>query len=114
MAEKRAYPRVKAFYPVLYSSHVYPRPKVGSTVDLSRGGVRIETPFSLIPGETIEISIALTPQVIRCRGRVVSTSSLEGGRPSAGVEFEDISKHDGLYLGEYISYLMHEEESETG
>jgi len=114
MAEKRAYPRVKASYPVLYTSHVYPRLKVGSTIDLSLRGATIETPFSLIPGETIEISIALTPQVIKCRGRVVSTFSLEGGRPAAGVEFEDISKHDGLYLGEYISYLMDEEESEKG
>ena len=114
MAEKRAYPRIKASYPVLYSSHVYPRPKVGSTIDLSRGGARIETPFSLIPGETIEISIALTPQVITCRGRVVSTYSLEDGRPAARVEFEQISRHDGLYLGEYISYLREEEGRRKG
>ncbi len=114
MAEKRSHPRVKASYPVLYSSHVYPRPKVGSTIDLSRGGARIETPFSLIPGETIEISIALNSQVIKCRGRVVSTSSLDGGRPAAGVEFEHISKHDELYLAEYISYLMDEEGRKEG
>jgi len=109
MAEKRSDPRVKVSYPVLYSSHVYPRPKVGSTIDLSRGGARIETPFSLIPGETIEISIALNSQVIKCRGRVVSIFSLDGGRPAAGVQFEQISRHDRLYLGEYISYLMDEE-----
>ena len=114
MAEKRAYPRVKASYPVLYSSHVYPRPKVGSTIDLSRGGATIDTPFHLSPGETIEISMALNSQVIKCRGRVVSTFSLEGGRPAAGVEFEQMSKHDGLYLGEYISYLMDEEGRKEG
>jgi c-di-GMP-binding flagellar brake protein YcgR len=106
MAERRNHPRVKVSHPVLYFTDSYPRPKVGQTVDLSLGGARIETTHGLISGERLEISIAIRPQVIKCRGQVVHILWPGGEKLKAGIRFEELSKQDRLYLGEYISYLI--------
>ncbi|NIS67604.1 MAG: hypothetical protein GTO12_01240 [Proteobacteria bacterium] len=103
--ERRTYPRVEVSHPVLYSSNNHPRPKVASTLDLSVGGTRIETPYGLIAGETLKLSIAIHPQVIECRGEVVHILWQDGEGLKAGVRFDDLQKQDELYLGQYISYL---------
>jgi c-di-GMP-binding flagellar brake protein YcgR len=102
MMERRKSQRIEASHPVLYYSDVYPRPKVAATLDISLGGARIETRYSLIKHEGLEISIAIQPQVIRCRGRVMYALDEEGERQRVGIQFEDLSSQDSLFLGEYI------------
>lgn len=112
MIERRVYPRMKASLPVLYSSDIYFRPRVGSTLNLSIGGTRIETPYSVIKGERLRISIAIPPQGIKCRGKVVHISWLDGEKLKAGVRFEDLSKHDRICLREYIFSVMEQRKGE--
>jgi hypothetical protein len=105
--ERRIHPRVEASHRVLFSADIYPRPRIVSTVDLGLGGTRIETtPFSLVPGEGLEISMLIHPKVIKCRGKVVHILRLKGERLQAGVAFEEMSKQDKLYLREHISRLL--------
>jgi len=106
MMERRIHERVKVFRSALCFRNIYPRPTVATALDLSLGGTRIEPPHSLFSGESLEMYIAILPQVIKCRGKVVHASVLMGERPKVGVRFEDLSKQDTLYLGEYISYVM--------
>lgn len=106
MIERRRYPRVKASHPVLYFTDIHPRPRVATTVDLSLGGTRIETPYGLVSGADLEISIAIHPRVIKCTGQVVHTRWVDSERLNAGVRFEDMPKQDRLYLGEYIAHVM--------
>ncbi len=106
MRERRSHPRVAISHPVLYLADVYPRPKVARAVDLSLGGTRIETPHSLVAGERLEISIAIYPQVIKCRGKVIHTLQVTGERLKAGIRFEEMSEQERVYLGEYISSLV--------
>jgi len=113
MIERRSHPRAKASHPVLYFSDIFPRSRVSSTVDISLGGARMETtPFSLISGEDLDLSIAIHPRVIKCKGKVVRVLEESGQRPmarvrfEAGVQFEGMSERDRSYLGEYISYVM--------
>jgi len=114
MIERRSHPRIRVSHPALYFSHIYPRPRVASTVDLSLGGTRIETPYSLIFGEHLDISIAIRPQVIQCRGRVVHVRTSQGEdspiglRFEAGIRFEGMSEQDRLYLTDYLSGMMEE------
>lgn len=114
MIEQRFHPRIRVSHPALYFSHIYPRPRVASTVDLSLGGTRIETPYSLIFGEHLDISIAIRPQVIQCRGRVVHVRTSQGEdspiglRFEAGIRFEGMSEQDRLYLTDYLSGMMEE------
>ncbi len=104
--ERRYHPRVKVSLPALYFSCILPWPKVASTLDLSMGGTKIETPYLLIDGERLEISIGISSKVIKCTGRVVHTQKPVGERLKAGIQFQETSKEDGLYLGEYISSVI--------
>jgi hypothetical protein len=103
--ERSNHPRVEVSHSVLCFSDVYSRPVVGSTVDLSLRETTIRTPFRFRAGETLEISIAIPPKVIKCKGEVVHVLGSKGEIPKAGVRFEDLSKEDELYLGQYISHL---------
>ncbi|NIQ37502.1 MAG: hypothetical protein GTN81_02775 [Proteobacteria bacterium] len=103
--ERRRFERIEAFHPVLYYSDIYPRPKVASTLDISLGGARIETRYSLIKSEGLDISIAIKPQVIKCRGRVMYALDPEGERQRVGIRFEDLSSQDSLFLGQYLSSM---------
>jgi len=100
--ERRRYTRAEASQSVLYSSDIYPRANVASTLDLSRGGARIRIPYSLIAGEAIDLAIAVHPRLIKCRGKVVYVEWLGDGKMEAGIEFEGLSFQDRQYLGQYL------------
>ena len=106
MADRRGCPRVEVSHMVLYSSDTHRSRKVAQTLDLSAEGTRIETQYSLTRGESVEISIAIHPQVITCRGQVVHLLWRDGERLRAGIEFQELSRHDKLFLGEYVAYVM--------
>ena len=111
--ERRAYPRVEVSHPVLYISDIYPSPKAASTVDLSLGGTRIETLYSLIQGERLQVSIAIRPEVIKCKGEVVHTQWPDGERPKAGVRFEEMSEGDKVYLRQYLFHVLEQQAMES-
>ena len=111
MRERRRYPRIEAFHPVLYYSDIYPRPKVASTLDLSLGGARIETRYILMQDEGLDVSIAIQPEVIRCKGKVMYVLNSEGERLQVGVRFEDLSLQDSDFLGQYISSILDQQPS---
>jgi hypothetical protein len=85
----------------------------GSTVDLSLGGVRLETPYSLEPGESLEISIAIGSRAVKCRGKVVHILRGAGQSLMAGVRFEELPKQDRAYLKEYISEVRAQQDKRT-
>ena len=104
--ERRRHPRVEVDHAVLFHSDIYRNPKVASTFDLSLGGMKIESLHSLNSQEGLEISIAIQPQVISCRGKVIYVVEREKGRIEAGIEFEGLSEPDSIYLKEYLFDLM--------
>lgn len=103
--ERRNHPRLGVSHFVLYFSDIYPRPRVASTLDLSLGGTRIKTSYGygLIAGERLEISVAIPPQAIRCRGKAIYVLGPEDGSMKAGIKFEGLSVHDTLHLKQYLS-----------
>ena len=107
--ERRTYPRVEVSQPVLYVSDIYPRPKVATTRDLGLEGVRIESLYLLNQGEGLEITIAIAPQVIKCRGKVIHIVWLENGRMEAGIQFEGLSEADRLYLRQHLFNVMEQQ-----
>ena len=89
----------------MYISDIYPRPRVAIAVDLSVGGLRIETDYSLRQDERFDISIAIGSRAIRCRVRVVHTLSLGDRRTMAGVKFEGMPEEEKVSLSQYISQV---------
>ena len=107
--EKRAYPRLEVSHPVLYLADIAARPNVGTTVNLSMEGAGIETLYKLSSGDVLELSIAIDPQVIKCKGKVIHAQWPDGERPRAGVRFDEISEHDRLYLRQYLFHVLEQQ-----
>jgi c-di-GMP-binding flagellar brake protein YcgR len=103
--ERRRYLRVKALHPMLYCEEVRPRPRSGSTLDLSLEGVAIETHHPLTRGELLEVSIALNSRLIDFSGKVVYVQPLKGKKFKAGIRFERITKKTRHILEEYLSHV---------
>ena len=112
MIEKRNDPRVYECHPVLFLTETSPSQREASTLDLSLGGLRIETSYDLKAGERLEICIDVPPQLIKCKGKVIHVLKLRDEKTKVGVRFENLSNQDRLYLGKYISYTI-EQPSET-
>ena len=104
--ERRSHPRVKVSHPVLYISQIYPRPNVASTLDLSLGGTKIQSLYTLNRDEALEITIVIRRRVIKCRGRVVHAVELKRWKTEAGIKFEELPTHDESYLRQYLSQIM--------
>ncbi len=107
--ERRGHPRVSVSHSALYFSDIYPRPRVASTVNLSLGGAKIETPYRLISGEGVEISIAIQRQAIKCKGKVIYVIESTRGKTQAGIQFKELSKPDKLYLRQHLFNVMEAE-----
>jgi len=114
MTERRSHRRIEASHILLYVTDVYSTPIVASTLDLSLGGARIETPYSLTKGERLQISLAIHPEVIKFRGQVVYTKWPDGERLEAGVRFDELSKTERLHLGQHISRIMEQGNADVG
>jgi hypothetical protein len=107
--ERRTHPRIGIFGTGLYSKDVYPRLIIASIFDLSVGGTKIESLYSLNKGEGLELSIAMGQKAMRFRGQVRYVLRQEGGKLRAGVEFDKLPDSDRLYLREYIAYLLEQQ-----
>ena len=90
----------------MYFTDICPRPKFVSTLDLSLGGTKIETPYTLVKGERLGISVVIPRWAVRCRGGVVYILKENGEMSKAGIRFEDLSKLDRFHLREYISGII--------
>ena len=107
--ERRTHPRLRVSRPALYFTDIYPRPNVASMLDLSLGGTRIRIPYSLMAGERIQITIAIGPKPITCRGKTIHVSWLERGKMEAGIQFEQLSPSDIHCLSQYLASAMEQQ-----
>ncbi|UCD71799.1 MAG: PilZ domain-containing protein [Syntrophobacterales bacterium] len=106
LIERRSHPRIGIYHPVYYFTDHGSNPKLGSAIDLSMGGIRIKTPYSVIEGQELEIFIVIDTQVIKTKGKVVSVSRSKGKNLTARIRFAEISNPDGPYLEQYLSSVM--------
>ena len=103
--ERRRHFRVTALHPMLYCQEVRPRPRSGSTLNLSLEGVAIETHHPLSRGELLEVSIVLNSRLINFSGKVIYVQPLKGKKFKAGIRFERITKKSRRILEEYLSHI---------
>jgi hypothetical protein len=104
--DRRDHPRFALYHP---ADCVLPNSAVASTVDLSMGGVGIDTSGGLTMGEILDISIPISPEVMKCKARVVHVVRLMGERLRAGLRFEEMSHQNRLLLADYISSILSQE-----
>ena len=77
------------------------------TVNLSQGGMLLQTPASLGEGSLVDISLTIPDQAdpVRVAGRVVQTQRCPRGEVEAAVRFMEITPDDRARLNEYLSVV---------
>ena len=102
-AERRASPRVDEVQLVQVSESGSLSRATGRTINLSRGGVRLEMGGQLPLRSRVRLSLAVGDEFVTVAGSVVYLEALDGGRCSMGVQFTDLDPSSRQLLDQYIA-----------
>jgi c-di-GMP-binding flagellar brake protein YcgR len=105
-APERKFLRVNADFPATVILPGYELVLSGTSLDVSRGGMRIATQTDLPPGQTIVLRFTLPGQEseLLVRGRIVLSFFDASTRQFAhGVAFTQYSSHDQASIERYIN-----------
>lgn len=72
------------------------------TLNVSKGGILMETHLELPHGQQVMITLGLKDQLIDVMGRIVHTTS-SAGRHQNGIEFFHVSDSDKRVLDAYVA-----------
>jgi diguanylate cyclase (GGDEF)-like protein len=103
--EKRKFPRYYSSTPLIYKN------KKGheaiKTVNISQGGIKVSSPFSINPYENLDIILVLENKAFECRGQVVYSQKGNGhlSHYYAGIEFTKMSLDNKMILKKYLASL---------
>ncbi len=72
------------------------------TLNVSKGGILMETHIPLPKGQQVMVTLGLKDQLIDVMGRIVYTA-IEDGRHHSGIEFFHVSDNDKRVLDSYVT-----------
>ncbi len=100
--EKRASRRIRSLNLTSYTPKKGDKQEyivsIGRTLDVSEGGVKVETHRKLDNGTELEMDIAVEEKIITAKGEVVHTEELKNGLFGTGIRFTSISDEDRKIL----------------
>ena len=74
---------------------------MGRTLNVSKGGILMETHIPLPPGQQVMITLGLQDELIDIMGRIVY-STYDAGRHQNGIEFFHVAENDQKILDRYV------------
>ena len=74
---------------------------MGRTLNVSEGGILLESHIPLPQGEQVMITLGLRDELIDVMGRIIYTT-FKDGRHQNGIEFFHVADHDKRILHKYI------------
>ncbi len=83
--------------------------RMGRTLNVSEGGILLETYHPLKQGQSVVITIALKEDIVEINGQVVYMKPSDEEIFLSGIEFSEIEKDGELILKKYIEALKAEE-----
>ncbi|MBW2057106.1 MAG: PilZ domain-containing protein [Deltaproteobacteria bacterium] len=102
--ERRNSVRRRMVYPAIYTRlDERGRPydeKPSRSIDVSMGGMRLQSPFPVDQGERLDIDVALADRLISCRGEVVYVVRDGCVDFELGISISEIAERDRLALGQ--------------
>jgi c-di-GMP-binding flagellar brake protein YcgR len=75
---------------------------MGRTLNVSEGGMLLETNFFISPGNTLTLSVAIEDELVNLRGRVIYCHEGEGKMFRTGLEFLNIDEESRAVLNSFI------------
>ncbi len=74
---------------------------MGRTLDVSEGGILLETHVPLDPQHVVTLTIALEDELIEFKGRIAHSTKREDGGFTSGITFREMNEEKRLYLRQY-------------
>ncbi|HEX9734882.1 MAG TPA: PilZ domain-containing protein [Thermoanaerobaculia bacterium] len=104
--QSRAYPRIRKLNLVQVSRFDEEGFRAdlatGRTLDLSRGGMRLELHHALPLRSVVSVTLALDDDLVDVRGRVVYLEELDAERCAMGIEFTELGDQAAALLARYV------------
>ena len=108
--ERRDSIRLNMDYPALYTRFDNQGracdQKISHSMNVSLGGVKLQSSFPVDSGETLDISMALGENLVTFKGRVAYVKGSEDQGFELGISIEDIEDQDKISLKRFIYYFM--------
>ena len=104
MHDKRKFPRFLVTKPIFCFR--YGRQMTMRTLDISRGGLKLEANFDLDVGESLDLAILINGTRIECKGIILAIEEFNH-KVRARLRFARISHVDFKKLSDYLDTLSH-------
>ena len=107
--DRRGSIRLKMIYPAIYTrfdnqGRAYDQ-KISRSMNVSQGGVRLQTSFLVDSGEVLDITMALGENLVTFKGKVIYVKPSEDQGFELGISIEDIENQDRTALTRFIDDL---------
>jgi hypothetical protein len=104
--DRRGSIRFKMIYPALYTRFDNQGrecdQKISRSMDVSLGGVRLQSSFLVDSGEVLDITMALGENLVTFKGKVVYVAPSKDQGLELGISIEDIEVQDRVALTRFI------------
>ena len=105
--ERRRHPRFESLNLLSYvcldgNNHAVDQ-GMGRTLNVSKGGILLETYNPVDPEHTMVLTIGLKDNMVHINGKVIYSRTDEDGKFESGVQFIEMDKETLLILDEYIT-----------
>ena len=117
MIEKRKHVRIDMINPSevrMYNDNILVNEGNGKTLNISRGGVLLETPFPIEKGQNLALVITLEKEFVYISGNVVHTSRENDHCHKTGVAFVSIDDTGLTILDKYIKLFLKDQSKKGG
>ena len=82
---------------------------MGRTLNISKGGIMLETVVSINPRNILVLGIGLEDEIADIKGEVIYSRNCEGGKIESGIQFLDIKETSLPILERYIKAFREQE-----
>ena len=79
---------------------------MGRTLNVSEGGILLETHVPIDPQHLILLDIALENDLMQFKGRIAHTRKREDGLIESGVAFIDLDEEKTQFLRQYVAIFL--------
>ena len=115
-SDRRLHPRFKSLnllsYVLIDDGNDAVRQGMGRTLDVSEGGILLETHAPIDPRLTVSLKIGLRDDVADIKGNIVYTRKSQRGRVESGIAFRNPDNVQLNILRKYIKAFYAEQEKE--
>jgi hypothetical protein len=113
--EKRKYPRIGTHNLVSYlrldDEGLIVGEGMGRTLNVSEGGILLETHAALDPNSAVSLTIAMEDEIMEVRGKVAFSKRRDDGKFETGVEFMEKDDAKIAFLKQYITIFSGDAEN---